>query len=122
MENLSQEQAYSTVESLNEIYAIPFSIKRVYWISNVPEGTIRGTHAHRNCEELIEVTRGRVEVKLVDLKGQIWIKTLSIGNFIYVPIFVWKAITFYEDAQLLVYASNEYCVEDYIYEEEFFEQ
>jgi dTDP-4-dehydrorhamnose 3,5-epimerase-like enzyme len=99
---------------------IPFAVKRVYWISNVPSGTIRGTHAHRDCEEIVYVLNGQVQVKLVDLKGDIEFMTLNKNEKLYIPVHVWKEITFYNEAILIVYASTEYDENDYIYEEEFF--
>lgn len=32
---------------------IPFKIKRVFWITDVPKGATRGHHAHRDCEQVI---------------------------------------------------------------------
>ena len=104
----------------NEIDNLPFLIKRVYWISGVPDGTIRGTHAHRECEEIVHILNGYVKVELVDKNGQRNISTFFDGQHFYIPTMVWKAITFYQDAKLVVYASTEYNSLDYIYESEFF--
>jgi mannose-6-phosphate isomerase-like protein (cupin superfamily) len=106
----------------NESIDFPFEVKRVYWITSVPDETIRGTHAHKECEELIYNLSGTVEVKLIDINGHESSITLESGQFLYIPILVWKAITFYNKAKLLVFASTEYSPQDYIYEEEFFAQ
>jgi dTDP-4-dehydrorhamnose 3,5-epimerase-like enzyme len=101
---------------------MPFAVKRVYWISNVPTGTIRGTHAHRECEEIVCVLQGEVHVKLIDLLGNVEFLILNKNDKLYIPVQVWKEITFYHEAILIVYASTEYDENDYVYEEEFFEK
>lgn len=99
---------------------LPFALKRVYWISNVPADTVRGTHAHRECEEVLYVCKGEVKVKLVGNYYQTRVVTLKKGERIYIPVMVWKEITFLEDTLLIVYASTKYDENDYVYEEEFF--
>jgi mannose-6-phosphate isomerase-like protein (cupin superfamily) len=99
---------------------LPFALKRVYWISNVPTDTIRGTHAHRECEEVLYVLKGKINVKLVDNQCNTEYFTLKKGQRIYIPVMAWKEITFSADAILIVYASTEYDEHDYVYEEEFF--
>jgi mannose-6-phosphate isomerase-like protein (cupin superfamily) len=99
---------------------LPFALKRVYWISNVPTNTIRGTHAHRECEEVLYVLKGEIEVKLIDNQRNTEILTLQKGQRIYIPVMAWKEITFSNDAILIVYASTEYNEHDYVYEDEFF--
>jgi mannose-6-phosphate isomerase-like protein (cupin superfamily) len=99
---------------------LPFVLKRVYWISNVPAHTIRGTHAHRECEEVLYVLKGEIKVKLVDNQYNTEYFTLQKGQRIYIPVMAWKEITFSADAILIVYASTEYNEHDYVYEEEFF--
>lgn len=106
----------------NEIENFPFPLKRVYWISGVPDGTIRGTHAHRDCEEIVYILNGFVKVELVYKNGQRNISTFLAGQYFYVHTMVWKSITFYQQAKLVVYASTEYNPDDYIYEDEFFEK
>lgn len=117
MENIVFEK-YNTLAWKYE--PIPFEVKRVYWISNVPNQTIRGTHAHRFCEEIVCVLKGEVDVKLIESNGQITLIKLQQNEKLYIPVEVWKEIIFYEKAILIVYASTEYDASDYVYEDEFF--
>ena len=48
---------------------IPFSIKRVFWIYDVPGGEKRGGHAFKTQQELIIVISGSIDIVVVDNKG-----------------------------------------------------
>lgn len=45
---------------------IPFDIKRVYWVYDVPGGEHRGGHAHKQCKELLVAVSGSFTVTLDD--------------------------------------------------------
>ena len=47
---------------------VPFDIKRVYYLYDVPGGTTRGGHAHRNLRQLIIAASGSFDVILDDGK------------------------------------------------------
>jgi dTDP-4-dehydrorhamnose 3,5-epimerase-like enzyme len=46
---------------------IPFKIKRVFWIVNVPEGQTRGHHSHRECEQVVICLAGSFDVQLDEM-------------------------------------------------------
>lgn len=45
---------------------IPFDIKRVYWIYDVPGGELRGSHAFKDTNELIVALSGSFDMELHD--------------------------------------------------------
>ncbi|MGM9694679.1 MAG: sugar 3,4-ketoisomerase [Alloprevotella sp.] len=45
---------------------LPFEVGRVFWITDVPEGTVRGCHAHRTCREVLFALHGSLEVCMDD--------------------------------------------------------
>lgn len=48
---------------------IPFNIKRVFWIYDVPGGEKRGGHAFKKQQEVIIVISGSVDIIVVDRAG-----------------------------------------------------
>jgi dTDP-4-dehydrorhamnose 3,5-epimerase-like enzyme len=92
-----------------------FSVKRVFWITDVPEGTIRGEHANRECTELLVAVSGKVSLWLTDGNEE-WNITLSDPNQgLYIPPMVWcKLYDFSSDATIVCMADKEYDPEQYI--------
>jgi dTDP-4-dehydrorhamnose 3,5-epimerase-like enzyme len=92
-----------------------FSVKRVFWITDVPEGTIRGEHANRECTELLVAVSGKVSLWLTDGSEE-WNITLSDPNQgLYIPPMVWcKLYDFSSDATIVCMADKEYDPEQYI--------
>ena len=48
----------SIIEQLKQI---PFEIKRVHWIYDVPGGEDRGAHAHKKCHQFLIAASGSFE-------------------------------------------------------------
>lgn len=94
---------------------LPFDIKRVYWVYDVPAGEQRGAHAHRNLREFIIATAGSFTVRLSD-----GVDTLSftlnrpfIG--LYVPPGYWRTLdNFSSGSVCMVIVSAQYDEADYI--------
>ena len=96
---------------------IPFEIKRVFYIYDVPEGQTRGGHAHVNCKQFIVAVNGSFNVHVSDEAISYLLDLPDYGIFIDVN----ETITlsnFSEDAVCLVLASELFELEDYIYEVE----
>lgn len=96
---------------------IEFDIKRLYYISKVPEGTRRGFHAHKELKQLLFCPYGRIQLILENEYGreEIELSDPSIGVVIDKP--TWREMLWLQkDSVLCVAASDFYKVEDYIRE------
>lgn len=94
---------------------IPFDIKRIYYISKVPEGVRRGFHAHKELKQLLFCPYGRIQLILENTNGREEIELFdpSIGVIIDQP--TWREMLWLQkDSVLCVAASDFYTVEDYI--------
>ncbi|MDR2582958.1 MAG: FdtA/QdtA family cupin domain-containing protein [Fibromonadaceae bacterium] len=94
---------------------IPFNIKRIYYLYDVPGGTKRGGHAHRKLEQLIIAASGSFTVVLHNgkKKERYTLNRPNIG--LYIPKMIWREIeNFSSGAVCLVLASEHYDESDYI--------
>jgi dTDP-4-dehydrorhamnose 3,5-epimerase-like enzyme len=93
---------------------IPFEIRRVYYLYDVPEGAERGGHAHRSLHQLIIATSGSFDVHLDDGSARQTLR-LNRGHMgLYIQPMVWREIDhFSPDAVCMVLASDYYDEGDY---------
>lgn len=94
---------------------IPFKIKRVYWIYDVPGGEKRGGHAYKKLHEFIVALSGSFDVILDDGKEK---KIYSLNRSyygIYVPNLIWRSLeNFSTNSLCMILASEYYDESDYI--------
>ncbi len=94
---------------------IPFKIKRVFWIYDVPGGEVRGGHAYKTTEEFIIALSGSFDVVVDD--GQ-KVKTYSLNRSyygLYIPKGFWRQMkNFSTNSLAVVLASTFYNEKDYI--------
>jgi hypothetical protein len=94
---------------------IPFDIKRVYYLYDVPGGEERGEHAHRTLQQFMIAMSGSFDVVLDDglAKKRFHLNRAHYG--LYISPMTWRKLTnFSSGAVCLVLASDFYKVEDYI--------
>ncbi len=94
---------------------VPFDIKRIYYISKVPEGTRRGFHAHKKLKQLLFCPYGRIQLILENKNGreEIELSDPSIG--VVIEELTWREMLWLQkDSVLCVAASDFYDAEDYI--------
>ena len=105
---------------IEQFKQIPFEIKRVHWIYDVPGGMDRGGHAYKETEEFIVALSGSFDVELDDGVEK---KTYPLNRSYYglfVPKGIWRTMTnFSTNSLALVLSSTDFSEDDYImdYEE-----
>ncbi|MEG1654196.1 MAG: FdtA/QdtA family cupin domain-containing protein [Hafnia sp.] len=95
--------------------AVPFAIRRVYYLFDTKPGVARGFHAHKKLQQVAVCVTGRCRMLLDDgqKREEVWLDSptdgLLIGNM------VWREMhDFSPDCVLLVLASENYDEADYI--------
>lgn len=103
--------------SVVEGATIPFVSKRVYYLYDVPSGSKRGGHAHKEQKEFLVALSGSFDVILKDGKST-QIVTLNKPNFgLLIVEGIWRELqNFSAGAICLVFASDEFNEDDYIRE------
>lgn len=94
---------------------IPFDIKRVYYLYDVPGGADRGSHAHKNLHQFIVAMSGSFDVVLDDGKEQKRFHLNRSFYGLYVCPMMWRELdNFSSGAVCLVLASSRFSEADYI--------
>ena len=94
---------------------LPFDVKRVYYIYDVPGGESRGAHAHKELSQLIVAASGSFCVTLDDGRAKQTFFLNRPYQGLYVKPGIWRDLTdFSSGAVCMVLASEKYCEEDYI--------
>ena len=99
---------------------LPFDVKRVYYLYDVPGGENRGSHAHRELEQLIIAASGSFTVTLDDGNNKRSFFLNRPYQGLYVKPGMWRdLVDFSSGAVCMVLASDVYKADDYIrnYEE-----
>jgi WxcM-like, C-terminal len=108
------------IEGINHV---PFEIKRVYYLYDVPGGESRGGHAHKELEQFIIAANGSFDVILDDgfNKERHHLNRSYYG--LYIPNMIWRELdNFSSGSVCLVLASEHYEEDDYIREHESFRE
>lgn len=94
---------------------IPFDIKRVFWIYDVPGGEKRGGHAYKRSEEFIVALSGSFDITLDDGKTREVVHLNRSYNGLYVPKMVWRELSnFSTNSVAMILSSTYYDPDDYI--------
>lgn len=94
---------------------IPFNIKRVYYLYDVPGGSDRGSHAHKNLHQFIVAMSGSFDVVLDDGQHQKRFHLNRSYYGLYVCPMIWRFLdNFSSGAVCMVLASEHYDETDYI--------
>lgn len=94
---------------------IPFDIKRVYYLYDVPGGSDRGSHAHKNLHQFIVAMSGSFDVVLDDGQDKKRFHLNRSYYGLYVCPMMWRYLdNFSSGAVCMVLASSHYNESDYI--------
>ena len=111
---------YGSLTFLENSTHIPFDIRRVYYLYDIPGGAVRGSHAHKNLHQFVVAMSGSFDIELDDgiNKKRFHLNRSYYG--LYICPMMWRLLdNFSSGAVCMVLASELYDEEDYIrsYEE-----
>lgn len=93
---------------------VPFDIRRVYYLYDVPGGAERGGHAHKGLHQLIIAMSGSFDIVLDDGRDKKRIHLSRSYYGLYVCPMIWREMdNFSSGSVCMVLASNLYDEEDY---------
>jgi hypothetical protein len=99
------------VESFNHI---PFDIKRIYYLYDVPGGSSRGSHAHKNLHQVIIAMSGSFDIEIDDGENKKRFHLNRSYYGLYVPPMMWRLLdNFSSGVVCMVLASEFYDEGDY---------
>ena len=94
---------------------IPFDIKRIFYLYDVPGGETRAGHAHKKLDQFIIALSGSFDVILDDGLAK---KTFSLNRSyygLYIPSMIWRELNNFSSGSVcLVLASENYNEDNYI--------
>ena len=94
---------------------IPFDVKRVYYLYDIPGGESRGAHAHKELKQLIIAASGSFEVTLDDGNVKRTFHLNRPYQGLYIVPGIWRTLDDFSSGSVcLVLASNGYDEGDYI--------
>ena len=94
---------------------VPFNIKRIYYLYDVPGGETRGGHAHLALHQFVIAMSGSFDVLVDDGRQQKRFHLTRAYYGLYIPTMVWRVLdNFSSGAVCLVLASENYSENDYI--------
>lgn len=103
------------ITAINNNLEIPFAVKRIFYLYDIPGGESRGAHAHKECHQFLIASSGSFEVLLDDglTKRQVLLNRPDLG--LHIPPGIWASeINFSSGSICLVLASHEYSEGDYL--------
>jgi WxcM-like, C-terminal len=111
------------ITPVTNMVSIPFAVKRIYYLYDMPGGETRGAHAHRRLEQLVVAASGSFDITINDGINK---KTVSLSRpymGLHLRPGMWRDLgNFSSGAICLVLASEKYDETDYIREYEDFKK
>ena len=99
-----------------------FAPKRLFFLDDFSEGTVRGNHAHKACQQVIFVLRGQAQIEVDD--GEVFSRIIlkNDNRILHVKAMTWVTIVDVpKNSLILVAASEEYDESDYLRSRQEFE-
>jgi hypothetical protein len=94
---------------------IPFQVRRVYYLYEVPQGGARGGHAHRSLHQVLVAVAGGFDVVLDDGVARRRVRLEDPRTALHILPGVWREMDrFTENAVCVVLASEPYDASDYL--------
>jgi len=94
---------------------ITFDVRRIYWITDFQDQTIRGQHAHKNLTQLMLLLTGSMDLEIFEGEKSRLIRLIGGDQPVLITPGQWRVMkNASSDAVVLVLASKEYDESDYI--------
>ena len=94
---------------------VPFSIRRIFYIYDVPGGETRGGHAHKKCTQVLTAVSGSFDLIITNGKEEESIRVNRANMGVLIPPGAWITMpNFTTGTVLLAIAAEEYDEQDYI--------
>ncbi len=94
---------------------LPYEVKRVYYLYDVPSGEYRGAHAHKEQSEFLIALSGSFEVILNDGENKKSIVLNKPNRGLLIPTGIWRELeNFSSGSVCLVLSSGKFLESDYI--------
>ena len=109
------ENRSGNLTSIQNSIEIPFDIKRIFYLYDIPGGKDRGAHAHIECHQFLIAGSGSFDVLLDDGKSKKLVTLNQPYRGLHIPPGIWASeVNFSSGSICLVLASHRYDEEDYI--------
>ncbi len=94
---------------------VPFEIKRIYYIHGVPNGSVRGGHAHKALKQILFCPFGRIEIILDNGTEKTSVMLDDPAKGLLIGPGLWRDMIWHQENSVLCVAASEYYDEkDYI--------
>jgi hypothetical protein len=94
---------------------IPFAIKRIFYLYDVPGGATRAGHALKSCHQFLIATSGSFDVSVDDGSEKQTFQLNRAYHGLYIPPLIWREISnFSSNSVCMVLASEFFSEEDYL--------
>lgn len=104
-----------SITPIQNLQELPFEIRRVFYLYDIPSGASRGAHAHYSGHQFLIAASGSFEVSLNDGLVQ---RTISLNRpffGLHIPAGIWsQQVNFSSGAVCFVLASDPFDEKDYI--------
>lgn len=111
------------ITAINECNELPFEMKRVFYLYDIPGGENRGGHAHHTLEQFVIAASGSFDITIDDGRNK---KTIHLNRpymGLHIRPLIWDHMrNFSSGAIVLVFASKLYDASDYIRDYEVFKK
>jgi len=94
---------------------IPFDVKRIYYLYDIPSNETRGGHAHKELYQLVIGASGSFNIKINDGTTEQTVFLNSPDQGLLIVPGIWRDLSNFSSGSVcLVFASEFYSEEDYI--------
>jgi dTDP-4-dehydrorhamnose 3,5-epimerase-like enzyme len=94
---------------------VPFTVARMFYVRDVPPGTLRGQHAHYRCSQYMICVSGRLRITVADGTDEKGLELLP-GQGVFIAPGIFATETYLDtDSVMLALCDRPYEKEDYIH-------